>query len=207
MNQAGYRSRSGWIALFIALIAGLTLVLRVVLRTRETGSVIEAVSYLSQFFTILTNLLVFCAMLAVALGYQVAPRLLTALTIAIVGVGIVYHTALAHLLELSGLALLADHGVHTVVPALTLLWWLLFAQKPTFQPTDILTWIAWPLIYCAYILLRASGSGFYPYPFLNVSTLGAGSVAFNVVALCVAFVFIGLVLVGLKKLLPSSARV
>lgn len=189
----------------IALIAGLTLLLRLVLRTEETGSAIEAKSYLSQFFTILTNMLVFSAMSAIALGARPIPRPLLALTIAITGVGIVYHLALAHLLDLSGLALVADQGVHTIVPALTVLGWLLFASKPRFVKTDLLVWIAWPLIYCGYVLARGYQSSFYPYPFLNLDVLGPIGVLQSIVGLSLAFIVIGFVILGLGRVFSRFA--
>lgn len=200
-DATDFSSRARQVAAFIALVAGATLVLRIVLSISETGSISAALLFLSQFFTILTNTLVFALFAAIAFGVQVQARLIMALTIAIVGVGIVYHVALAHLLDLSGLALLADHGVHTVVPALTLIWWLWFAPKERFRPMAIPVWIAWPLIYCIYIMIRASGSGFYPYPFLNVTELGVGLVARNIVILSLAFVAIGLLLTALHDLL------
>lgn len=191
----------------LVAVAGATLVLRVVLKFDETGSVLGAISYLSQFFTILTNTFVFGVMLAVVLGKWIAPRITQSLAIAIVGVGIVYHVALAHLLDLSGLALLADHGVHTVVPAMTLVWWLFFAPKQQFQPRDTIAWIVWPVAYCGYILIRASFSGFYPYPFLNLPELGVVGLVQSILLLCLAFIVIGFALTGLSKLVGRKTRV
>lgn len=196
-DQTDYTQAAKLLATLTALFTAATLALRVALKTAETGSIIEAVSFLSQFFTILTNALVLCMMLAVAVGVRVAPRVTKALTIAIVGVGIVYHVALAHLLDLSGIALMADHGVHTIVPAMTLFWWFLFAPKDRFHWHEVAVWITWPLFYCGYILLRAASSGFYPYPFLNLPELGAMGLAQSIFVLCLAFIVIGLALTAL----------
>lgn len=200
MTMLTYTKRSKQIASAIAVVAGLTLLLRVILKFDETGSVLGAISYLSQFFTILTNSFVFLMALGVALGASVSQQITKSLTVAIVGVGIVYHMALAHLLDLSGLALLADHGVHTIVPAMTLIWWLFFAPKAGFRPSDIVVWTIWPLVYCGYILVRASSSGFYPYPFLNLPKLGAVGLAQSIAMLCLAFIVIGIALTGVAKL-------
>lgn len=199
-----YNPRARQVAGAIAVVAGATLLLRIFLSYEETGGVWEAVSYLSQFFTILTNALVFAAALAVAFGAAIAPGVTKALTIAIVGVGIVYHAALAHLLDLSGMALLADHGVHTIVPAMTFIWWLFFLPKAPFQMSQIPSWVIWPLFYCGYILIRASFSGFYPYPFLNLPALGVAGLAQSIVVLCVAFIVIGLALTGLSRLVGGT---
>lgn len=191
----------------LVAVSGATLILRIVLKSAETESVLGAISYLSQFFTILTNTLVFGVMLAIVLGKWIAPRITQSLVIAIVGVGIVYHVALAHLLDLSGLALLADHGVHTFVPAMTLVWWLFFAPKNQFQLRDAIAWIVWPVAYCGYILIRASFSGFYPYPFLNLPELGVLGLVQSILLLCLAFIVIGFALVGLSKLVGQNSRV
>jgi hypothetical protein len=187
----------------LSLVAGATLLLRIILKFDETGSVPEAVSYLTNFFTILTNALVFGIALVVACGGRVVPRVLQAVTIAIVGVGLVYHVALAHLLDLAGLALLADHGVHTVVPAMTLFWWLFLLPKQPFRWSDMGVWTVWPLIYCGYILIRASSSGFYPYPFLNLPELGVAGLVQSILFLCLAFVAIGLVMTGVARIIGS----
>ena len=199
MNQYSDRARMG--ALVICVIAAATLMLRVYLRLDEPGGLLGAFAYLSQYFTILTNGLVCLVMGMVAVGRGASARVLVALTISIACVGMVYHAVLAHLLDLSGLSLLADHGVHTVVPLLTVLWWLGFAPKGRFTWGDLAAWTLWPLIYCIYILARAAGSGFYPYPFLNLTDLGAQAVGLNVVLLCLAFVVVGLCLTFVGRIL------
>ena len=202
--MTAFTSKAQKAALGIAAVAGATLVLRIILRLEISGGVIGSLSYLSQFFTILTNFLVFITMLLIGRGHRISPRIIRALTVAIACVGLVYHTVLAHLLDLSGLDLLADHGVHTIVPILTLLWWLFLAPKPKVSGMDPLLWTLWPLLYCGYILIRASGSGFYPYPFLNVTELGGSNVAFNVVILVGVFIVVGLALAFLERFLRTT---
>ncbi|MEL6104318.1 MAG: hypothetical protein AAFR68_23835, partial [Pseudomonadota bacterium] len=121
MIIANYSETARRAALGIAIVAAVTLLTRVYLRTSEDGSVLGAVSYLSQFFTILTNAVIMMVMALIAAGRNVATRSVKAAIVAIVIVGIVYHLLLAHLVEFVGLAFWADHGVHTVVPALSLL--------------------------------------------------------------------------------------
>ena len=156
----------------LVAVSGATLILRIVLKSAETESVLVPFPICPSSFTILTNTLVFGVMLAIVLGKWIAPRITQSLVIAIVGVGIVYHVALAHLLDLSGLALLADHGVHTFVPAMTLVWWLFFAPKNQFQLRDAIVWIVWPVAYCGYILIRASFSRILPLPLSELAGIG-----------------------------------
>lgn len=189
-------------AAFVALVTALTLATRIYLRMDQGDSFGMAVSYLSQFFTILTNSLVLIMTALIALGRDVSPRITKVITIAIIGVGLFYHILLAHLVDNQGLDLLADHGVHTFVPLFTAIWWLILAPKAPFKTTDLGLWIIWPLAYSIYILIRAEFSGFYPYPFLNVPEIGWGGLIINVAGLSVAFIVLGLLLTGLGRLVP-----
>ncbi|MEM8580141.1 MAG: Pr6Pr family membrane protein [Pseudomonadota bacterium] len=183
----------------IALVAAVTLLTRIYLRTGEDGSVFGAISYLSQFFTILTNAIIMVVMILIATGRNLSARWVKAVMIAIVIVGIVYHLLLAHLVEFTGLAFWADHGVHTVVPTLSLLWWLFLAPKLTFQWPDLGLWVVWPIVYCTYILICASFSGFYPYPFLNLRKLGWNGLAVSITSLLVSFIVMGLVITAIGR--------
>jgi len=200
----GYRSVARRAALGIAAVAALTLLTRIYLRSGDDGGVIGAISYLSQFFTILTNAVVMVMMLLIASRRHVPVRWVKAVVIAIVIVGIIYHLLLAHLVEFVGLAFWADHGVHTVVPALSALWWLVFAFKPPLRGSDLMVWIAWPVLYCTYILIRANFSGFYPYPFLNLPELGWSGLAISIFELLVSFIVVGLALTAIGRLASTN---
>ncbi len=190
--MTGYNTRARRAALGISVVAAVTLLTRIYLRAGEDGGILEAISYLSQFFTILTNAIVMIVMALIAAGRQVSIRWIKAVVVAIVIVGIVYHLLLAHLVEFVGLAFWADHGVHTVVPALSVLWWFFLAPKPALRLADLGMWVVWPVFYCTYILIRASFSGFYPYPFLNLPELGWNGLALSIAGLLVSFVVVGL---------------
>lgn len=130
-------------------------------------------------------------MLWIASGHDLSARLVKEVAIAIVGVGIVYHALLAHLVTLRGIDLWADHGTHTFVPLLTGLWWICLAPKPGWRWSEIPTWVAWPVAYCVYILIRASFSWFYPYPFLNVPVIGWDGLGAAIAGLVLGFAVIG----------------
>lgn len=201
----GYSPIARRAALVIAAVAAITLLTRIYLRSGDDGSVVGAISYLSQFFTILTNAIVMVLMLLIASGRHAPVRWLKAVVIAIVIVGIIYHLLLAHLVEFVGLAFWADHGVHTVVPALSVLWWLVFALKPPLRAVDLIIWVAWPVLYCTYILIRANFSGFYPYPFLNLPELGWSGLSISIAGMLVSFVVVGLILTAIGRI-ASTVR-
>lgn len=83
--------------------------------------------------------------------------------------------------------------VHYLCPWLTLLGWLLFADKQGLTLTDAGLWLALPLAYLLFVVLRApTGQPFhpdgtrYPYPFLDFDKLGARRALLNCGALLVA---------------------
>jgi len=93
---------------------------------------------------------------------------------------------------------LAVRLVHYVVPIMTILDWLLFDRKGQITLTAPLVWTAFPLIYFAYVMITAAlrqGNGFgssrYPYPFLNVDSLGLGKVLLTVLLMVLFFIALG----------------
>ncbi len=188
----------------IVVVAAITLLTRVLLRIDMGETPFEAVVYMTQFFTILTNTLVLLVMAWRAAGQAVSARLMLCVVISITCVGLIYHLLLAHLNPSHGLALASDHGLHTVVPCLTFAWWLLWGEQPALRWNDSLLWIIWPLAYCAYALARAEFSGFYPYPFLDLPSLGSAQLVANLVSMALVFQVVGLALTGLGKVAVAA---
>ena len=199
INEVNFRRG----AAAIAAVAAVTLITRLVLRIQQSEGLIGAVSYMTQYFTILTNAAVLIVMVLIVLQKTLPPRLVRAVVVAIACVGIIYHTLLAHLVDLHGIDLWADHGTHTFVPLLSVIWWFLWAQKPALDWRDPVLWVIWPWLYVVYILTRASFSGFYPYPFLNLPEIGMQALLLNVAGLSLGFVVVGLAISGLARLLPA----
>ncbi len=183
-------------ALAIGLLIFSSLLLRTYLSTIEFGSVSGAILNLSRFFTILTNFLVMLVMFRVGLAKQApSTAIISAVVMSITGVGLVYHALLAHLWDPQGLHAVADQLVHTVAPALSLLWWLWYVNRNELSWKKPAVWIAWPLLYSVYALARSSQSGEYPYPFLDVAAHGLPQVLINIVGLGAAFFIIGSVMI------------
>jgi hypothetical protein len=186
-------------AALIALVAWTGLFVQFGATFAQTGSVIGTPWILLRFFTIITNLLVALAMTRVAAGQRISPFILGGLTLAIIFVGIIYATLLHGLVELSGPALVADILLHYVVPAAMALYWLAFAPKIGLTFGDPMLWCAYPLGYLAYVFVRGSVDGRYPYPFIDVATLGYGRTILNSLMLLVAYLLAGLALVSLGR--------
>lgn len=162
----------------------------------RTISVSEATIRFFSFFTILTNILValyfsiICFSQNKSVSLITAPGTLTFLTIHIAVVGLVYQVALRHLWHPQGLQRLVDELLHSVIPILVILFWYLYESKKRLKYSLGIKWLTYPLIYFIYILLRGNQSGFYPYPFVDVSVLGFASVIQN--AFFLLFFFLGL---------------
>jgi hypothetical protein len=113
-------------------------------------------------------------------------------TAAIVGMTVtfvVYMVALRPIIHLRGFAKLTDIGFHYVAPVMTVGGWLWFGPWPRMDAATIVRHLIWPVAYLAYLLVLGATSGWYPYPFMNVSTLGYVRVIIN--ALIVTVLLLG----------------
>lgn len=162
------------------------------------GTAVETLWRMAGYFTVLTNLGVGIVMLAELAGRHASARLAGGTTLAILMVGLVYHTLLARLWNPVGLAWWADQGLHSAVPGLTLLWWLTLAPKSV-SLRDLPFWLIWPILYVAYALTRGFSTGFWPYPFLDVTALGWPSVSANLAGITLVFAAIGLGLIQIAR--------
>jgi hypothetical protein len=146
------------------------------------------------FFTIQSNLLAGATSLLLAIRPDRSSLVFGTFRmiglVAITVTGVVFHVALARLLDLDGLHQLANQLVHTVVPVLTVLGWLL--TGPRGQTTARAAWLApvFPLAWLAFTLIRGAVIGWYPYPFIDVTRLGYAKTALN--CFWVSLLFLGL---------------
>ncbi len=185
----------------VALAAWAGLGLQFAMNLESSQTVVEAIWTLLRFFTIITNLLVALTMTAVAAGRRVSPFILAGLTLAIVFVGAIYVALLHGLVELTGRAILTNALLHYVVPLAMAFYWLAFAPKIGLGHRDPLRWSVYPLLYLAYVIVRGSIDGRYPYPFIDVSSLGYGRTVLNSLLLLIVYLLAGLVLVVIGRAL------
>jgi len=165
-------------------VAGALVVLQVglVLSSGEPELGARLVRTLS-YFTIDTNALVAVLGLLVALrpersgAWWRALRLGAPLCIAIVGV--VYHLELRRA-GLTGLDLVLDVGLHYVMPALAVGGWLALTPRGLADAGTVLRVLVYPLAWCAWTAAHGAVTGWYPYPFLDVTQVGAGGAALGV---------------------------
>jgi len=193
-----------YVAFTIGVVTAVILAIRVVLLYDDHGGIFNALKHLSQFFTILTNTVVMLLMFAISSGRKIPQLFKLCVVVAITGVGIIYHLLLAHLWSPEGLAWFADQGVHTLVPILTIGWWLMFAIKTKISYKQSFYVVIWPIVYSCYALFRAQFSGVYPYPFLDLETLGWTHLTLNLLGISAAFLLLGLLFITVNNLLLSK---
>lgn len=166
-----------------------------------------------SYFTILTNILVALSFTIILLRpksrlgeFFSKSRVLTAVTAYITFVWIAYNILLRHLWNPSGLQLIVDELLHSFIPFLSILYWLIFVPKSELQWKSILPWMIYPFIYLLYVLTRGALSGFYPYPFIDVNSLGYSKVFLNDIGLIIAFLLLSLLFVAIGKLTSKTFR-
>jgi hypothetical protein len=93
----------------------------------------------------------------------------------------VYHVALASVLELNGVHQLGNQLVHTVVPILTVVGWLMFGPRGLTSARIAWLSLLFPACWLVFTLIRGGVIGWYPYPFIDVTTLGYAKVVLNCV--------------------------
>lgn len=166
------------------------------------------------FFTILTNILVAVVLTAPLVSPDSrlgrtcsAPTTVAGVAVNIALVGIVYNLLLRNVWHPQGLQYLNDVLLHDAVPVLFLGYSWLNAGIGVVTFAARAAWGVWPIAYFAYVLVRGSLSGFYPYPFINVAQLGYGRVLVNAILIFAGYLLIAALLAGLERLHPARAVV
>ena len=181
-----------------------------VLAPGDPPSRAERLFHFFSYFTVLTNLLV-CVVSAIlarnpghdGLVWRVAR--LSALS-GITMTGVVHWFLLRMLVDLQGWSLAMDKILHLVVPALALVGWLLFGPRPRIRGALVVTSLLYPVAWLAYTLLVGRVSGWYPYPFLDVTELGPRAVATACAGLTAALLALSVVMWWLDRHLPPTPR-
>lgn len=196
-----------------AALTWLTLVLQLwLIITNRTASIAETIVRYFGFFTILTNILVagsFSAVFLKGIGnsnnFFTRPKNLTAIAVYITIVGLIYNVILRFQWAPQGLAKLADELLHSVIPVFYIIFWLSFVPKQQINWNNILPWLAYPLAYLAYTLLRGPLAQWYPYPFVDVIKLGYNKVLFNSAMVCLVFIIFSVLFVSVAKLMSNRS--
>ncbi|WEK70147.1 MAG: Pr6Pr family membrane protein [Candidatus Chryseobacterium colombiense] len=155
-----------------------------------------------SYFTILTNIIVTMYFTFRAFNFSPTikkPGILTAITIYILIVCLIYQIILRSAWAPTGLQKLVDELLHSIMPILVLMYWYLYENKKGLTYKQIPYWAIYPLLYLFYILIRGYFSDFYPYPFINVIHLGYFQVFINSFWVLLLFVALSMFFIRIGK--------
>ena len=193
----------GW----FAVIAQFVLLLGI-----SKGSVADTVIRFFSFFTILTNILVaFTFSFVFFEGGDKWSRFfskastLTAITVYIIVVGAVYNIILRMIWHPVGLQKLVDELLHSVIPLLTLLFWIFFVKKGGLVWNNAFSWLLYPMVYSIFIAIRGAFTGYYPYPFINVPEIGYSRALLNGGFVVLVFIGLSLFLIAVGKFISRRS--
>lgn len=166
-----------------------------------------------SFFTILTNTLVaFCSAVILFGGNFKITRFfnktstITAITVYILIVGLVFNLVLRAIVNLQGLHLIVSEIFHTVVPVLFLFFWFFYTKIERISFRLIPIWLIYPIIYVIYTLLHGILTDFYPYPFIDVTKLGFPIAITNGLFVLLAFAVLSFILILILKIRTRVKR-
>ncbi len=170
------------VVVLVALIAQTVLVVRGGIDANATTTNVVAASTgtrlvnLFSYFTIQSNILTLVAAASLALAPDRDGRLWRVvrldMLIGIVITGAVFGIVLAGLVHPTGVAWWCNTALHYFAPWWALVGWLLFGPRPRIDWATVRWSFVWPVAWIVYTFVRGAVTGFYPYPFLNVTDLG-----------------------------------
>jgi len=183
-----------WFAVTAACVAAGVVISVFTAAHSTTGHFHTPVERAFNTFTVQSNLIVgVTTFLLVLSPRRSSPVFATARLIGIVAItvtGIVYHVALASVLDLQGWDQLGNQLVHTIVPLLAVVGWLAFGPRGLTSARVAWVSLLFPVLWLTFTLIRGAVVHWYPYPFIDVTKLGYGGTFVN--CLWVTLLLLGL---------------
>ena len=192
---------------FIALALQFVLEVRLPHGPGLFGSTVNFFSY----FTVLANSAASLAMLMPAIAsesntvgrFLSLPSVRTAIADYLIVVGGTYFFFLRHVGNDEGLERVADQLMHYVTPVLFMIDWLAFVPKGHVPWTMILISVLPPLVYGLWTMVHGATTGWYPYPFVDMRSVGYPEVLMNMAGFLAVFLAVELALVLIDRLIGS----
>jgi hypothetical protein len=163
-----------------------------------------------SYFTIQSNLFVLGTSIALALDPRRDGPVFRVLRLdALLGIsitGIVYWTLLAPLVTLSGWGYVSGLGFHLASPLLAVVFWLVVGPRPRITWSTLGWAFVWPIAWLVFTFVRGAVTGWYPYPFLDVTEVGYGAALIAVSGVLVLGVLLLLLFRWLDRKLAPAPR-
>lgn len=175
--------------------------------TGESAPVGVRLVRLFLFFTIDSNLvvLVTCLLLIadpLRRGFWWEALRLNAL-VAITVTGVVYATLLAPNIHIDGWALATQSGLHVVSPIGFVAAWLVFGPRRRFRWATVPAAFVLPVAWIVLTFVRGAIVDWYPYPFLDVGSIGLPAAVRNAIGIVIAAAALAVLYRLIDAKLPS----
>jgi hypothetical protein len=174
-------------------------------------SIPETILRFFAYFTINTNILVALCFTFIGLGSKTRtgrffsrPSTVTAITVYIIIVGIVYNTILRSLWQPQGFQMIVDEILHSVTPVLFILFWVIFTPTEELKWKYAFSWLVYPLVYIFYALTVGAVTKFYPYLFVDVNRHGYTKALSNTGLVLFAIFLLSIILIATGKVVKNA---
>lgn len=150
----------------------------------------EQVRRYFSYFTIQSNILVAVSMFLIVRDRMESQAFRVVRLASLVGItvtGIVAFVALPPSPTYTTANLVCDRLLHVVVPLLTFVGWVAFGPRGKVTRAYLLPSLIWPVLWLVATLALGPLVDWYPYPFLNVGSIGLGRTLLNCAVIAVLF--------------------
>ncbi|MDZ7578294.1 MAG: Pr6Pr family membrane protein [Candidatus Nanopelagicales bacterium] len=162
------------------------------------------------YFTILSNIVVGVTSLLLAIRLDRTSTVFRVFRLfglfSIIITGLVVNFYLGKFVHLEGIDLINNDMVHVAVPILATLGWLIFGPRTPFRFKYLFYALGIGLVWLLVTFIHGALLHWYPYPFLDVDTIGYPK-ALTISLAILAFAFLlGMAILGLDKVLPGHDK-
>ena len=134
------------------------------------------------------------------------PSVRTAIAGYLIVVAVTYYFFLRFAGDDRGLERIADQLMHYVVPLLFMIDWIAFVPKGRVAWTMVGTSLLPPLVYGFWTLIHGAVTGWYPYPFVNMRSLGYQEGLESMAGFLGVFIAVALILTAIDRVIGSFRR-
>jgi hypothetical protein len=173
------------------------------------GSTIEFFSYFTMLINTSAAFAMFLPLTASTSGagrFLSKPSVRTATAGYMIIVAVVYFLFLRNIGDDQGWERFADQLMHYATPILFMIDWLTFVPKGQVHWTMIGTSLVVPIVYGIWTMVHGALTGWYPYPFFDLTKLGYPKTLANFTGFIGAFIAVALALVVIDRMIGSLQR-